>query len=177
MPQAVELPAEVATVQHQRRGVFGRRKSTLRSQRQTEEQRAPSIAELVASMRHEPHREPLLEQIEVAGETYHVKGIARVFGDLGLPITDAGCTAEDLTCILVPEPWNEHDPNAVAVAVGEHHVGYLPADIAVDYAPPLLQLGSTNTLATGLARIWAKSDAGMIRARVTIRIPECDACW
>jgi hypothetical protein len=34
-------------------------------------------------------------------------------------------------CILVPEPWSEHDPNAVAVMVGQNHVGYLAAKLAV----------------------------------------------
>jgi hypothetical protein len=68
------------------------------------------------------------------GETYNAKGIKKVFADAGRPITAGGSTLDDETCILVPEPWNPHDPNAVAVAVGRHQVGHLPKKLAIDYA-------------------------------------------
>jgi hypothetical protein len=90
----------------------------------------------------------------------------------GCPITERGVTLSMIQCILVPEPWNEHDPNAVAVMVGKHHVGYLAADIAVSYTDGLQRIARLGRLATGEARIWAKRDDGMIRARVTILIPE-----
>ena len=112
---------------------------------------------------------------EVAGENYHVKGIRRTFRDHGMPITSKGTTLEEVKCILVPERWNEHDPNAVAVLVGAHHVGYLPADLARHYSTGLLRLAELGTLASGLARIWAKADAGVIRARVTVLLPEATA--
>ncbi len=69
-------------------------------------------------------------------------------------------------------PWNPHDPSAVAVCVGGHQVGHLPAEMCLDYAPHLIKLARKEVLATGEARLWAKSDAGMVRARVTILIPE-----
>jgi hypothetical protein len=132
----------------------------------------PTLEQLVATARLEPPRHPLDEQIEVAGETYHVKSIKRVFQQFGMPISDGGCTLEEVECILAPEPWNPHDPNAVAVMIGSHHVGYLPADLAVDYAHGLARLAANGVLTTGLARLWAKNDVGMVRARVTILIPE-----
>jgi hypothetical protein len=92
-----------------------------------------------------------------------------------MPISARGSTLDGLQCILVPEPWNEHDPNAVAVLVGVHHVGYIPAELACDYSPPLLRLASAEALATGTARIWAKDDGGIIRARVTLLVPEAAA--
>jgi hypothetical protein len=125
-------------------------------------------------MRLEPPRYPLDEQVEVTGETYAVKGIKKVFREHKMPIHDDGCTLEDVQCILAPEPWNPHDPNAVAVMIGLHQVGYLPAEMARDYARPLAQLASTGVLATGLARLWAKTDAGVVRARVTVLIPEVE---
>lgn len=44
---------------------------------------------------------------------------------------------------LVREPTNPHDPNAIAVYLGQHHVGYLAAPIAKAFAPQVdaLRLG------------------------------------
>ena len=130
--------------------------------RKPQEQQVPSLAEMVTRLQLEPPRHPLDEQVEVVGETYHVKGIKRVFGELGMPITDGGSTLERLECILVPEPWNPHDPNAVAVMVGTHQVGHIPADLAEEYAPGLGALAGAGQLATGKGRIWAKDDGGMV---------------
>jgi hypothetical protein len=103
-----------------------------------------------------------------------VKSIKKVFHQFGMPISDGGCTLEEVECILAPEPWNPHDPNAVAVTVGSHLVGYLPAELAVEYAHGLARLAAKGVLTTGVARLWAKNDAGMLRARVTVLIPESD---
>ncbi|MDO4919895.1 HIRAN domain-containing protein [Kocuria sp.] len=48
-------------------------------------------------------------------------------------VADAGITPS--FAVLRREPQNPHDPNAIAVDIWGHHVGYLPADEAVDYAP------------------------------------------
>lgn len=130
------------------------------------------LADVVAAARLEEPRYPLEEQIEVVGETYRIKDIRRVFEEAGMPITENGVTLKSIRCILVPEPWNEHDPNAVAVMVGQSHVGYLAAELAVSYTDGLQRIARLGGLATGEARIWAKSDDGIVRARVTILIPE-----
>jgi hypothetical protein len=130
------------------------------------------LADVVAAATLEEPRYPLEEQIEVVGETYRIKDIRRVFEEAGMPITESGVTLKSVRCTLVPEPWNEHDPNAVAVMVGQNHVGYLAADLAASYTYGLLTIARGGSLATGEARIWAKSDDGIIRARVTILIPE-----
>jgi uncharacterized protein DUF2510/HIRAN domain-containing protein len=135
----------------------------------------PSVEELVARLRHEAPRHPLEEQVEVVGETYNAKGIKKVFADAGRPITAGGSTLDDETCILVPEPWNPYDPNAVAVAVGRHQVGHLPKELAIDYARGLGALAARGLLATGEARLWALNEKGIIRARVTILIPEAES--
>jgi hypothetical protein len=132
-----------------------------------------SLSTIVETLELEAPRYPLEEQVEVTGETHHIKDIRRVFRDHDMPITAAGTTLDALRCVLVPQQWNEHDPNAVAVLVGPHHVGYIPAELARDYSLPLLRLAaSAGTLATGVARIWAKDDGGMVRARVTLLLPE-----
>ncbi len=135
----------------------------------------PSVEEMVARLTHEAPRHPLDEQVEVVGETYNAKGIKKVFADAGRPITSGGSTLDDETCILVPEPWNPYDPNAVAVAVGRHQVGHLPKELAIDYARGLGALAARGLLATGEARLWALNEKGVIRARVTILIPEAEA--
>src|SRR5262249_7547590 len=67
---------------------------------------------------------PLDEQIEIVGEQFYPKEIRKLFRECGMPITAAGCTLESEVCFLVPEPWNPHDPNAVAVMVRTFHVGH-----------------------------------------------------
>ena len=146
----------------------------VKRKRADQSRQPPTLEEIVAGCRLEAPRYPLEEQVEVVGETYYIKGIRRVFADEGMPITPRGATLEQMPCSLVPNPWNPHDPNAVAVCVGRHHVGYLPADLAIDYAPSLIKLAQREVLASGEARLWAKSDGGMVRARVTILIPEAD---
>ncbi|WP_332643564.1 DUF2510 domain-containing protein [Aeromicrobium sp.] len=133
----------------------------------------PSIAQMLAELRLEPLRDPLDEQVEVVGETYHVAGIKKVFRGRGLPIPTAGIEVNDSECVLIPEPWNPHDANAVAVVIDGHQVGHLPAELAEQYAVALARIAGSGHLVTGVARIWAKDDgAGMVRARVTILIPE-----
>lgn len=121
----------------------------------TKENRRSSspLADMVAAARLEDPRYPLEEQVEVVGETYRIKDIRRVFQDAGMPITERGVTLNSALCILVPEPWNEHDPNAVAVMIGQHHVGYLAAELAVFYTHGLQRIARLGSLATGEARI------------------------
>ena len=116
---------------------------------------------------------PLDEQIEVVGEQFYAKEIRRLFREGGMPITAAGCTLESEVCFLVPEPWNPHDPNAVAVMVRTFHVGHLPADLARRYHGRLIPYAQRRQLVTGTARIWSKLESGsMVHARVTVCVPE-----
>jgi hypothetical protein len=132
---------------------------------------APTVEEILAGCHHEDPRHPLEEQLEVSGETHYPKGIRRVFEHNSMPIGPHGSTLESLGCVLVPNPWNPHDPNAVAVCVDGHQVGHLPAEICGTYSPALLALGRRQILVSGEARVWAKDDKGIVRARVTILIP------
>jgi hypothetical protein len=56
--------------------------------------------------------------------------------------------------------------------IGQNQVGYLAADLAPSYTDGLQRIARAGRLATGEARIWAQIDNGIIRARVTILIPE-----
>ena len=134
---------------------------------------SPSLAEVVSTMTLGPQLE-LEEQIEAAGEQFRVKAIRRVFKEAGKPITEGGSTLDGVACVLLPEPWNSHDPDAVAIMVGPHHVGYVPADEAPAYSAALMPLAQRGIVTPCEARIWAKSDGGVIRARVTVLAPDPD---
>lgn len=135
----------------------------------------PSLADLMGMMTvHRLDDEDLDEQIEVAGETYHIRDIRAVFKARSRPITSAGVTLEDVPCALLPEPWNPHDPHAVAVMINSNHVGYIPADQAPEYSEVLMPLAERAVAIGGRARVWAKSDGGVVRARVTILVPAAD---
>jgi hypothetical protein len=114
------------------------------------------------------------EQIEVAGETYHINEIKKVLKAAGVQVTKAGVTLDEVPTFLCPEPSNAYDRNAVMVMVGIYMIGYLPADIAVDYSPPLLELARQGEAVGCQSRIWARLEGGMARARVTLLAPEVD---
>lgn len=120
------------------------------------------------------NRWPLEEQIEVAGETYHIKAIKTVLKQAGKTVTARGVTLDDVPTYLCPEPSNEFDRNAVLVMVGIYSVGYLPAEIAVDYSPALLKLARRGEAVGCQSRIWARLEGGMARARVTVLAPEAE---
>lgn len=116
---------------------------------------------------------PLDEQIEIVGEQFYPKEFRKLFRESGMPITAAGCTLDSEVCFLVPEPWNAHDPNAVAVMVRTFHVGHLPAELATRYHGRLIPYARRRELVTGTARVWSKLESGsMVRARVTVVVPE-----
>jgi hypothetical protein len=46
----------------------------------------------------------------------------------------------DIVAVLVPEPANPYDPNAIGVQIDGHVVGYLPRATAQEYLPGLKQL-------------------------------------
>ena len=66
------------------------------------------------------HEDPRIRVIKVAGVSYRLDALQ----------DDAFAPGQRLA--LVPEPDNEHDPNAVGVWDAEHRVqgGYVPAEIA-----------------------------------------------
>lgn len=143
--------------------------------------RRPSLVQLAAAgPLLVPVGEDHEEQYEIAGEAYRSSAIARVFKARGQAIAGGtgakrGTELHDLRCVLVPEPWNQYDENAVAVVVEDQHVGYLEAGVAEDYSPVLRAAQASGMgLVVGRARAWALDDSGTIRARITIWIPTID---
>ena len=52
-----------------------------------------------------------------------------------------------LVAVLVPDPANAYDPNALAVYINDEHVGFLPRDIRPGDCGPRWQLSATRTAA------------------------------
>lgn len=60
-------------------------------------------------------------EVQVAGESFHEDAIRAA---------ESSSPGSPLAAVIVPEPDNAHDPNAVAVYVNGQHVGYLPRETA-----------------------------------------------
>jgi hypothetical protein len=75
-------------------------------------------------------------EVHVVGETFHADAIGAV---------QCGARADsDLTAVLVPEPGNPHDGNAVAVYLEGRQVGHLAASLAVQVQPALLAFAAAH---------------------------------
>jgi hypothetical protein len=101
--------------------------------------------------------------IEVAGESYHRLEMSRVFLGLGRP--EGGVTMQ--VAYLEPEPKNRFDRNAVKVIVRGEHIGYVPEEFSAEVAAACKRVGR-GRVATAPARVWARVDGDLWRARVTL---------
>lgn len=70
------------------------------------------------------------ERLEVKGESFNQESLHRVVSNLG----------REVPAILVPEPDNRYDPNAVSVWVGGLQVGHLAREDAAIYQSPITKL-------------------------------------
>lgn len=121
----------------------------------------------------EPWSKPTLS-IEVAGESYRRAEIASVFR--GLPIHLQGGHEINERAVLVPDPHNPFDTNAVAIYMRGMHVGYLPAEDARVWHRRLMDLTMSGRNLSVEARAWARLDeTHTVRARVTLRMPEASS--
>jgi hypothetical protein len=72
------------------------------------------------------------EQLEVVGESFHQSNLERTVRKHG----------RSVEAILMPEPHNEYDANAVAILVDDLIVGHLPREVAANYQGAITQLMS-----------------------------------
>lgn len=87
----------------------------------------------------------------MAGLYFHEPVVAHV---PGLP---GEGQSKETHALLVREPHNPHDPNAVAVMIGELRVGHLPREVAATFAPLLQQLEAKRQLVRCPAIISARA--------------------
>src|SRR5665811_2274272 len=70
------------------------------------------------------------DSLEVRGESYHQDELRFIVENIG----------REVPAILVPEPQNPHDSNAVAVWVAGLLVGHLPRELAPTFQPAAQRL-------------------------------------
>jgi hypothetical protein len=86
----------------------------------------------------------------VVGESHYLPALRKIARQLG-----GGPQGESMTtAVLAPEPQNEYDPHAVAVAIDGATVGYLPREDAAKYAPVLSGLAARGVAVALPARVW-----------------------
>lgn len=113
---------------------------------------------------------PTPVSIEVAGESYVEDSFRSLFENDHEFHEDRGCEIRD-DAVLVPDPRNPYDRNAVAVYVRDRHVGYIPRDPARMWHSTLADLAADGRALHTQARTWARADGRRVHARVTVRLP------
>ncbi|GAA4674597.1 hypothetical protein GCM10023197_32740 [Gordonia humi] len=105
-----------------------------------------------------------VDDVEVVGESYYRQAFADLFIRAGKPL--GGVTWYQ--AVLVAEPDNPHDENAVAVSVDGHKVGHIPADLAPTIQRDVRAANRRGEQVCVAARIWAACDDATWSARVTL---------
>lgn len=101
-------------------------------------------------------------RLNVVGESRYPEGFRAALQDFRLPFTAQGVELPDVRAAVVTDPTNPYDSNAVSVWIeGRHLVGYLPADLAEQYAPALSQLESEGSHLRVPARVWVAERDGV----------------
>lgn len=116
---------------------------------------------------------PAHDALEVVGEAYRPQAFLRLFG--GAPLRASDGAELSLPAALVPDPSNPYDQSAVAVWVGEQHLGYMDRATAKRWHRPLRALTDRGEHLVVPCRVWAADRGGRIAARVTVYLPAVDA--
>lgn len=93
------------------------------------------------------------QNLDVVGESMYQDNLWRVIGDQAEPWQDR--IRVKITALLVPEPQNPHDPNAVAVWIDGFKVGHLPKEKASLYLPGILAIQQEHGKPVALAGVIA----------------------
>lgn len=91
----------------------------------------------------EPQADPNYKgssDIKVVGVTFR-PGYPDNLLQLAKRIDETG--APSIAATLEREPENEHDANAIKVNVGDQHIGYIPREVAEQFAPLMDKEGYT----------------------------------
>lgn len=110
-------------------------------------------------------------RINVVGESRYPAGFIGALEDFRLPLTPEGVELPGVRATLVTDPENPYDTNAVSVWLeGRHLVGYLPAELAAQYASALAELQSEGTYLRVPARAWVAEREGVFGS-VSVSMP------
>lgn len=86
---------------------------------------------------------------EVVGESFYGKDFKRL--ESYIKQVDPG--EDEVVCILVADPKNKHDKNAVRVMAGDLQLGHLPREIAAEVQSEIIDYG-------GLVKVTGKVHFG-----------------
>jgi hypothetical protein len=121
--------------------------------------------------------------VEVAGESYNLDAFPKILGKLGKGETK---TLKDVAAVLIREPNNLQDRNAVGVHVmstdgGARQVGHLSREDAEEYLGTIKKLEKRTQQNVGCnATVYGKGKASLLGKpvyRVTLSLPEDADEW
>ncbi len=95
--------------------------------------------------------------VPVVGEQSYLQNFEKVFGKRGREGVDVQCTA-----LLIQEPTNRTDKNAVQVFIGQELVGYLERESAKNICDSLKRLGRSGIVIKVKANVrggWYRSES------------------
>jgi hypothetical protein len=113
------------------------------------------------------------EDVEIVGETYHQESFKAIFNAAG---DDSGGVVNRVA-VLRAEPGNAYDRNAVAIDIDGLMAGYVPAALAVNVQPLVLQAARRGEVFGVPARVWARNDGVSWGARVTLSTGAKEPEW
>ncbi len=94
--------------------------------------------------------------LHVVGESYHQEALEVIAG----PKTPDGPSTTRMTAQLVLDQRNPVDPDAVAVFIALHHVGYVEAGLALEIGEVVETINESGRPATCRARVTGGWDRG-----------------
>jgi hypothetical protein len=132
---------------------------------------------------NDPNRHIEFRDLEVVGELYNLDAFPKILGKLGKGETK---TLEDVAAVLIREPNNLQDRNAVGVHVMgidgiARQVGHLSREDAEEYLGTIKKLEERAKKNVGCnATVYGKGKEGLLGKpvyRVTLSLPEDSDEW
>jgi hypothetical protein len=122
--------------------------------------------------------------VSVVGESFYQDAITAALGycqqSPPVPVVDfAGEVAEEerlpwFTAVLVREPDNEYDPNAIGVWSPQGQIGHLSRENAEQYQPVLVMVEEMGSQAGACSAFMRQADNGMWGVVLALSTPgEC----
>jgi hypothetical protein len=118
---------------------------------------------------------------EIVGEYYRE---AQILAALGRKPRLDEQVNEEFEALLIPEPDNPFDANAISVRIGGHVVGYLERPVAAEYRDVIHRIAASGAVATTKASIWAVRrkqrdwetgrDSTRFHANIRVALPSAD---
>lgn len=119
--------------------------------------------------------------VSVVGESYRQPAIEQTLNNhstMGVPPLPIGLSLKDeqelpwFRAVLVREPSNPHDENAIMVYSTAGHLGYLARDDAEDYQDVLREVAARGSQAGACSAFMRQADNGMWGVVLALSSPD-----